>query len=227
MFEALPASFTVAPPRARAITSALVLHAVLIGLAVSSTASSGVTAPRIARDTIRVDLAVIEQRQDNAPPPTPASPSMPSAPSVPNSPTKLPEFELPQLSFTGPVSASVSGAAPALSGLTSTAILDSSPSLYRSTEVDELPQLLTDLRPEYPDVLRHAGISGAVEVEYVVGKDGRIEPHSLRVLTTDHEQFTRSVVYALRPARFKAARRAGQPVAVLVRQAIRFRSETP
>jgi TonB family protein len=114
-----------------------------------------------------------------------------------------------------------------LSGLTSTAILDSSLSLYRSTEVDELPQLLTDLRPEYPDVLRHAGISGAVEVEYVVGKDGRIEPHSLRVLTTDHEQFTRSVVYALRPARFKAARRAGQPVAVLVRQAIRFRSETP
>ena len=57
MFEALPASLKAAPPRARAITSALLLHAVLIGLAITSTASSGVSAPHVARDTIRVDLA--------------------------------------------------------------------------------------------------------------------------------------------------------------------------
>ena len=92
--------------------------------------------------------------------------------------------------------------------------------------MDELPQLLKDLHPEYPDVLRRAGISGAVQVEYVVGKNGRIDSHSLQVLTTDHDQFTASVVQALRGARFKAARRAGQSVAVLVRQTIRFRSET-
>jgi protein TonB len=93
--------------------------------------------------------------------------------------------------------------------------------------VDELPELLTDLRPEYPDVLRRAGVSGAVEVEYVVGNDGRFNPGSLQVLTTDHDRFTASVVQALRRARFRPARRNGQAVAVLVRQIIRFRSETP
>ncbi len=85
---------------------------------------------------------------------------------------------------------------------------------------------MTHLDPEYPDVLRRAGVGGAVEVEYVVGRDGRVESRSLRVLATDHPQFTASVAGALRGARFKAARRGGQSVAVLVRQTIRFRSET-
>jgi periplasmic protein TonB len=226
MFEALPASIKAAPPRARAVTSALLLHAVLIGVAITSTASSGVSAPEVARDTIRVDLAVIEQRQGNVPPLAPAPP-MPSAPNVPNFPATAPKLELPQLSFSGPISAPGPVAAPALSGLTLTGIPDSTPSLYRSTEVDELPQLLTDLRPEYPEVLRHAGIGGAVELEYVVGRNGRVDSRSLRVVTADHDQFTRAVVRALRGARFKAARRAGRPVAVLVRQTIRFRSEAP
>ena len=223
MFEALPASLKAGPLRARAITSALLLHAVLIGIAITSTASSGVNAPRVARDTIRVDLAVVEQRHDNAPPRAPAPP-LPSAPSVPNVPTSAPKFELPQLSFRNPVSTRTPVATPASSGLIPAGILDSSPSLYSSADVDELPQLLSDLHPEYPDVLRHAGISGAVEVEYIVGKDGKIDLRSLRVLTTDHDQFTASVVQALRAAPYRAARRAGQPVAVLVRQTIRFRS---
>jgi protein TonB len=106
------------------------------------------------------------------------------------------------------------------------ATADSSPSWFRSSDVDELPQLLTDLHPEYPDLLRRAGVSGAVEVEYVVGINGRVDQNSLQVLATDHDRFTASVVRALRDARFKAARRAGQPVAVLVRQTIRFQAGT-
>jgi protein TonB len=95
-----------------------------------------------------------------------------------------------------------------------------------SWKVDELPQLLTNPHPEYPDGLRRAGVSGAVEVEYVVGTDGLIELRSIRVLSSDHDRFTAAVLQALRDARFKAARRAGLAVAVRVRQTIRFRSET-
>jgi TonB family protein len=69
-------------------------------------------------------------------------------------------------------------------------------------------------------------VSGAVEVEYVVGTNGLVEPRSIQVLSTDHDRFTAAVVKALGGARFKAARRAGQTVAVRVRQIIRFRSET-
>jgi hypothetical protein len=49
----------------------------------------------------------------------------------------------------------------------------------------------------------------------------------VRVLTTDHAQFTRSVLQALHGARFRPARRNGEAVAVLVRQTVRFRSEAP
>jgi TonB family protein len=66
-----------------------------------------------------------------------------------------------------------------------------------------------------------------VEVEYVVGKNGKIHARSVRVLTTDHAQFTRSVLQALHGARFRPARRNGEAVAVLVRQTVRFRSEAP
>lgn len=226
MFETLPASFRAAAPRGPVITSALLFHAVLIAAAITSTASSGVSAPQVARDTIRVDLAIIQQRPNS---PRPVMPEMvlPSAPSVPNIPAIAPKLELPQLSVAGAVPAATPAAAPSASSGTSLGAQNSSPSLLRASEVDELPELLTDLRPEYPDVLRRAGISGAVEVEYVVGEDGRVDSRSLQVLTTDHDRFTDSVLQALQGARFKAARRGGRAVAVLVRQTIRFRSELP
>ena len=226
MFEALPASFNAPAPRVRVIAFALLFHAVLIAAAITSTASSGMTAPQVGRDTIRVDLAIIQQRPTSARPPMP-EPLLPSAPRVPNIPATAPKLELPQLSVAGPVTPVTAAAAPSANSGPSLITQDSSPSLLRSSEVDELPALLTELRPEYPDALRRASLSGAVEVEYVVGKDGRVDPGSLRLLTTDHDRFTASVVQALRGARFKAARRHGQAVAVLVRQTIRFRSETP
>ena len=226
MFEALPASVMAPAPRARVLASALLFHAVVIAAAITSTASSGVSAPHVARDTIRVDLAIIPQRPNSAEPPMPEL-LLPSAPSVPSISPPAPKVELPQLSVPGPVTPATSAAAPSADSGTSPGTRDLSSSLFRPSEVDELPQLLTDLRPEYPDVLRRAGVSGAVEVEYVVGKDGRVDSRSLQVLTTDHDRFTASVVQALRGARFRAARRAGQAVAVLVRQTIRFRSEAP
>ena len=226
MFEALPASFKAPAPRARVIASALLFHAVLIAAAITSTASPGASAPQVARDTIRVDLAIIQQRPNSAQPQTPEL-LLPSAPSVPDISAAAPKLELPQFSVAGPIPPATAVAAPSARSGTSPGIRDSSPSLFRVSEVDELPELLGDLRPEYPDVLRRAGFSGAVEVEYVVGQNGRIDPGSLQVLTTDHDRFTASVIQALRGARFKAARRNGQPVAVLVRQTVRFRSEMP
>src|SRR5215210_4447959 len=96
MFEALPPSFTAAgPSRARPIAFALLLHAASIGLAVNSTASSGMSVPQVPRDTIRVELAIVEERPDGAPPRTPG-PAMQSAPTMPKSQMTGPSVELPQ-----------------------------------------------------------------------------------------------------------------------------------
>jgi protein TonB len=206
--------------------SALLFHAVLIVAAVTGTASSGVTTPPVVRDTIPVDLAVLPQRPNSAEPEK-STLLLPSAPAMPNTSATIPKLEVPPLSVAGPVTPETTAADPSASSGRAAGTQTSLPSLLRSSEVDELPELLTDLRPEYPDALRRAGISGAVEVEYVVAQDGRFDPGSLQVLATDHDRFTASVVRALRRARFKPARRNGQVVAVLVRQTIRFRSEAP
>ena len=73
--------------------------------------------------------------------------------------------------------------------------------------------------------LERAGVSGVVQVEYVVGSDGRVDPQSVRVLASTHPAFLLAALEALRDARFKPARRGGRSIAVLVQQTIRFRQQ--
>ena len=143
MFEALPAFFRAPAPRARVIASALLLHAVLIAAAITSTASSGVGAPQVAPDTIRIDLAIIPQRPNGAQPPMPEL-VLPSAPSVPNISAAAPTLELPQFSVAGPVPPATAVADLSTRSGTSLGTQGSSPSLFRASEVDELPELLGD-----------------------------------------------------------------------------------
>ncbi len=102
---------------------------------------------------------------------------------------------------------------------------DSVASFLTATEVDVLPELTVPLRPRYPDALRRTGVSGWVKVEYVIGRDGRIQSHSVRLLGGTHLAFSVAATQALRQARFTPARRAGHEVAILVQQTIRFRAE--
>jgi protein TonB len=89
-------------------------------------------------------------------------------------------------------------------------------------EVDRLPELAGQIRPEYPEALRATGASGAVELEYVIAANGRIDSGMVRSLISSHPAFTRAAVAALLRARFRPGLRAGRPVAVRVRQRIRF-----
>jgi protein TonB len=90
------------------------------------------------------------------------------------------------------------------------------------TEVDEPPELLEALSPRYPDGLRRAGVSGLVQVQYVVGSNGRIREGTVRVVVCSHPDFALATLDALHDARFKPARRGGRPEAVLVQQTFRF-----
>ena len=79
------------------------------------------------------------------------------------------------------------------------------------------------IRPAYPSALREAGVQGRVEVSYIVGVDGRVEPGSFRVLSASHPAFVEPVREALERAVFQPGRIRGRAVRVLVRQTIRFR----
>jgi TonB family protein len=95
-------------------------------------------------------------------------------------------------------------------------------SVRSATEVDRLPEPTEEIRPRYPDVLQASGLSGMVELEYVITSSGRVDSASIVPGTSTHPAFTRSAVAALRRARFRPALSGGSPVPVRVRQRIRF-----
>jgi len=76
--------------------------------------------------------------------------------------------------------------------------------------------------PNYPPMLRSAGIAGGVLVEFVVDTLGRIEPGSSRVVQSDHDLFTNAVREVMPRLRFMPAEARGHKVRQLVRLPFRF-----
>ena len=153
-------------------------------------------------------------------------PFLPRPPEVPDAPLHAPELPPPMLSFIGASGPDdLSRFVPRPEGRTVSAPVESSRTVFNSVEVDELPELIRELRLRYPVGLERAGVSGMVQVEYVVGSEGRVDPQSVRALSSTHPAFFLAALEALRDARFRPARRGGRYIAVLVRQTIRFRQQ--
>jgi protein TonB len=226
MLDTLLSSPTIGAPWTRPVIAALLLHVVVIVVAVGSTASPSPGTRPVARDTIRLEMIQVKpSRPENAE----ASRSrpdlpIPAPPPVPDIQLNAPEFQLPSFSFSSPGSSESRRTSPHRDIRKPPVSLDSVPSVFSTNEVDQLPELAVELHPRYPEALQRAGMSGLVQVEYVVGSDGRVDERSLRVLASTHPAFLLTALEALGYARFRPARRGGQPVAVLVQQIIRFRS---
>ena len=95
--------------------------------------------------------------------------------------------------------------------------------IYREQEVTESVVLATpSIGPAYPRHLRTAGVEGRVLMEFVVDTSGVVEPSSVRVLKSDHADFTRAVHMLLPNLRFTAARIGTQRVRQRVEQPFEF-----
>ncbi|MGH7531326.1 MAG: energy transducer TonB [Gemmatimonadales bacterium] len=90
-------------------------------------------------------------------------------------------------------------------------------------EVDEKAELLALPQPEYPAMLRRAGVQGTVVVEVVIDTRGRVEPGSPRVVLSPYPRFNEPALEAIQRATFRPARIQGRPVRVRVRVPIEFR----
>jgi TonB family protein len=92
--------------------------------------------------------------------------------------------------------------------------------VYALSEVEIIPvaanvgDLLRALDALYPPHLRAAGTPGTVQVELVVGADGR--PRDVRVMSATDSAFSQPTVEALGVLRFHPANRGTGPVAVRV-----------
>jgi protein TonB len=88
--------------------------------------------------------------------------------------------------------------------------------------VDERPEVISGFTPEYPDLLRQAGIEGTVIVEAVVDTGGHAEPGSIRVVRSTNRAFDNSAREAVLRTVYRAGRVGSERVRVLVQVPITF-----
>jgi protein TonB len=234
MFAQLPESRAVRRFRAGGSAASLTLHAALATFAVLLTANAGErTAPE--------PVERIEQlfRAPAPPPPPPqrvqqsstrsTQPALAGTPSLTMPdivPVDLPPIETATINThenetiastrIGTPGGSIAG------DRTSRAVIADA-AVFTATEVDK-PVVLRQgsPTPEYPDMLRRAGVTGTVIAEFVVDTLGNVEVATIRLRSGDHDQFRGSVRATLPRMRFLPAQYRGMKVPQLVQLPFRF-----
>ena len=98
---------------------------------------------------------------------------------------------------------------------------DSLPKFGKYVYVEELPEAIHRIAPEYPDEAKRAGISGTVIVQCLVKKDGAVgETRIVKSIPA----LDAAAIAAVKQWRFKPALAKGEPVAVWVAVPVRFGS---
>jgi len=96
---------------------------------------------------------------------------------------------------------------------------------YSENQVEKIVEVTRQASPRYPDALRSVGVEGVVQVTFVVGTNGRVEPGSIKVSSTPHRLFSDAVRSALLDMKFRPAEVGGRPVRQLVAQSFQFKLE--
>ena len=230
MFENLIES---QPKRQRSFAQSavsLVLH-LLIGYgAIKATSGAAEQLKEILQDTSLVFL-----KPPEPPPPPPPEAPPPDAIVTANPPplgfqTVMPPTEIPKdippVNLTEKFDAKDFSGKGVEGGLASGVLGGTGPVSTQETfveaEVDDPVAPINQVKPKYPPVLQQAGIAGSVDVQYVVGVNGRAEPESFRVLRSTNKAFEEPARDAIMATTYKPAKIRGQAVRQLVQQRIAF-----
>lgn len=89
--------------------------------------------------------------------------------------------------------------------------------------VTEKPRILRGPTPHYPETLRRGGLGGRVLLAAVVDTAGQVEPGSIKILATPHDDFTREARRYLERAVFAPGRIGDRPVRVCVNVPVDFK----
>lgn len=90
------------------------------------------------------------------------------------------------------------------------------------TQVEDPAGYLSGPLPVYPPALRAVGVEGSVQLRYIVGVNGRVEPGSITVSRSTNRAFEEPAEEAVRLATFRPAKIRGHVVRQLVEQVVRF-----
>jgi protein TonB len=175
-------------------------------------------------------VVVVPYRELQAPPPlasnqTPqvAITAQTAAPSV-AAPIPVPDAEAPaeQTIASQEDMAKMIGNGPTASGdsvVIAPPTTDDTPGINDYVYVEELPEAITKVAPDYPDIARQSGMEGTVMVKALVGKDGHIRDV---VVVKSIPVLDDAAVKAVKQWVFKPALSNNKPVAVWVAVPVRF-----
>ncbi|HVH69196.1 MAG TPA: TonB family protein [Gemmatimonadales bacterium] len=198
----------------------LVIHTVLIAAAVYATLNAGQT-----DNSVKVDTAMVfvdQPKQEKPPEQQPVQLDVPLkgfqtvvAPDV--IPTNIPPVNLTE--HFDPKDYSGTG----VEGGISTGMVPTGNEVFMEAIVEEKPAVLSGPNPQYPELLRQAGIQGRVMVQAIIDTLGRAEANSVKVLQSPNPGFDQSAKTYVLKTLFRPARVHGRAVRVLVQLPIDYR----
>jgi len=204
-------------------------HVVLGYLAVMATANAAESIKAIIADTTMFLL-----KPPEPPPPPPPETPPPEAIVTANPPplgfqTVMPPTEIPKdippVNLNERFNAADFSGKGVEGGIATGVVGGSGPvtgETFLQEQVDDPVQPINIPKPRYPPVLQQAGVSGFVDVQYVVDTLGHAEPRSWTVMKSTNAQFEAPAREAIMKGVFKPARIKGAAVRQLVQQSIKF-----
>lgn len=81
----------------------------------------------------------------------------------------------------------------------------------------------TSAAPEYPQAMALRRVEGTAVLRFVIDSTGLIDMSTVRVMSSTHSAFARSVLEAMPKMKFRPASIAGHPVRLLVEQTFSFK----
>ena len=96
---------------------------------------------------------------------------------------------------------------------------DELPKLGEYVYVEELPEAITKVPPEYPDIARQANVDGTVLMQVLVGKDGKVKDTKV---VKSVPMLDAAAIAAVKQWVFKPALSNNKPVAVWVAVPMKF-----
>jgi protein TonB len=173
-------------------------------------------------------VVVVPYRELQAPPPlaeqqTPqVAIAQPTAPPTVGAPIPVPDTEAPQEQTIATQEEISQMVGQGQAGGDSVVIQPSGDELPKFGEfvyVEELPEAITRVPPEYPEIARASGMEGTVMLQALVGKDGKVK--DVRVVKSI-PVLDDAAVKAVKGWVFKPALSNNKPVAVWVAVPVRF-----
>lgn len=194
------------------------LHTGIIGAAVYATLSAGTSDNKVHVDTQMVFLQQQQKQPDQPPPPTIDVPlkGFQTVVAITDIPKNIPPVNLQE--HFDPKDFSGAG----VEGGVATGMTPTGDQVFSADVVQEKPEVLSGPPPQYPELLRQAGIQGVVNIQAIVDTSGRVEPNSLKVISSANPGFDAPAKQTILKTLFRPARVYGHAVRVLISIPVNF-----